>query len=149
MCEAFTLSDAIKYADLGRIEDWVHSFLCGIGDNRPFSEGLKLYKRYYTRPVLVDLENLTRICGPEEGIKYPVDRGGFEYRVSGIMEAFQKGWDMPPLIVGYHGGQFELNDGNHRYEALIRSGVKQYYVIFWSTDTEDYHEIIAKYRLST
>ena len=63
-----------------------------------------------------------------------IDENGFNERVSKIMERYKKGdWDMPPLIVENHGIHYELNDGNHRFEALIRLGVKEYWVIIWET----------------
>ncbi len=38
----FTVDEAIEFAKRGEIEEWVHLFLNSVGDNVPFSEGLKL-----------------------------------------------------------------------------------------------------------
>ena len=52
---------------------------------------------------------------------------------------------MPPLIVHYVDGEFELNDGNHRLEAYSRLGVLEYYVIVWITEKEEYADFMEKY----
>ena len=52
---------------------------------------------------------------------------------------------MPPLIVHYVDGGFELNDGNHRYEAYSRLGIEEYYVIVWITEKYEYDDFIKKY----
>lgn len=141
MPNLFTLQEAIDYGNNGDIEKWVHLFLLDIGDNKAFSDGLKLFKRYFTKPLLTELSILKRCCGPEDNIKYKIDKDAFENNVQRMVRSIAKGWDMPPLIVNYSKGEFELNDGNHRYEALIRSGRTQYYVIFWTTDAAEFKEI--------
>lgn len=124
-----TLASAFQYAETGKIEEWVHLFLTDEGDNILFSDGLKLEKRYYFGPLKFKLDMFDRCCGPEVDNKYVVDRDAFEKHVSVLQNRFENGWDMPPLIVNYCSGSFELNDGNHRYEALKRSGIDEYYFI--------------------
>ena len=53
--------------------------------------------------------------------------------------------NMPPLIVHYVDSGFELNDGNHRLEAYKRLGIKEYYVIVWITQKEEYAEFMERY----
>jgi len=130
-----TLSSAITFGNANNIEEWIHLFLCGEGDNLPFSEGLKLQPRRYHPPKLFPLNALKRCCGPEEGIKWQIDEKSFNSNVNAIIKRYQKGdWDMPPLIVRSDANEYELNDGNHRYEALVRLGIKEYWVIFWNPD---------------
>jgi hypothetical protein len=133
----FTLTSTLQYAEAGRIEEWVHLFLNDEGNNVPFSEGLKLEKRYYFGPLKFKLDMFARCCGPEPNNKYVVDGEGFEKHVSELQKRIKDGWDMPPLIVNYFNGTFELNDGNHRYEALKRSGIDEYFFIVWTTDKSD------------
>lgn len=133
----FTLKSAFQYAEDGKIEEWVHLFLNGEGDNASFSDGLRLKKRYYFGPMKFKLDMFVRCCGPEPNNKYVIDREGFEEHVSVLQNRFKEGWDMPPLIVNYCNGIFELNDGNHRYEALMRSGVDEYFFIVWTTTKSD------------
>lgn len=52
---------------------------------------------------------------------------------------------MPPLIAHYVEHDFELNDGNHRLEACSRLGIKEYPVILWITEEEEYKEFREKY----
>jgi hypothetical protein len=120
-------------------------FLTGEGDNIPFSDGLKLEKRYYFGPVKFKLDMFERCCGPEPDKKYVVGRDAFERHVAELQKRFDKGWDMPPLIVNYDSEGFELNDGNHRYEALKRSGINEYYFIVWTTTESDAADFNRKY----
>ena len=136
---------AIEYSKQGKLDEWIHTFLCGEGNNISFSHGLKLENRYYIGPIKMPLDFFRRCCGPEENIKYHIDKIGFENRVDAIKIKLQSGWDMPPLIINYADGRFELNDGNHRYEALIRSGIKEYYVIVWITKQNDYQQFVSNY----
>lgn len=133
----FNLKSAIIFGERGKIEQWIHGFLCGEGDNRPFSNGLKLSKRYYIGPIKISLNKFNRCCGPEDHMKYTIYKDAFEYRVNKMMDEIKSGWDIPPLIINYSNGVFELNDGNHRNEALKRSNITEYYAIIWITDEED------------
>ncbi len=129
-----TLQAALDYKKKNQIEDWIHLFLHDEGDNIPFSTGLKLEKRIFLGPIKMPLSLFKRCCGPEKHLKYIIDKDGFEQKVEAIQKRFKNGWDMPPLIINYIHDEFVLNDGNHRYEALIREKVEEYYVIIWITD---------------
>ena len=37
-------------------------------------------------------------------------------------ESLDDGWEPPPLLAEYQDGRLLLQDGNHRYEALVRAG---------------------------
>ena len=140
-----TTESAMQFAENGRIEEWIHLYLLSDGDNKPFSDGLKLADRYYIGPVKMPLSLFTRCCGPEENMKWRVNKEWFEIKVTRIAEAIGSGRDMPPLIVNFADHGFELNDGNHRFEAFSRLGIKEHYVIFWITDKEDYEEFMSEY----
>ena len=133
----FNLESALKYSEENRIEEWIHLFLQYQDNNVPFSDGLKLEKRKFYNPMLFDLSHFERCCGPEATMKYFVGEADFENHVKGMMKSFQEGWSMPPLIINFSNGKFELNDGNHRFETLSRNQIKAYYVIFWTTGIED------------
>ena len=137
MDRTYTLSGALEYGKQGKIEEWVHEFLLGVGDNPTFSEGLKLQKRFYAGPVRMPLHLFKRICGPEEDMKYRNPAEGFELHVGNMVSAIREGWDMPPLIVQFGEEGLELNDGNHRFEALIRTGETHHHVIFWTSAEKD------------
>ena len=140
-----SLSSANEYAQAGKLEDWVHLFLLSDGHNKAFSEGLKLFDRYYSGPLTMPLSLFSRCCGPEENIKYQVNAEWFEKRVQALMKTFLTNDDMPPLIVHFVDHGFELCDGNHRFEALTRLGVKEYPVIVWMTEKEEYAEFNEKH----
>ena len=117
-----TAASAEGFAAAGALESWVHRYLCAEGGNVPFSEGLKKCERFYFGPLPVKLNLLCRCCGPEEGMRFPVEREGFERKVEHLSRVISSGEDLPPLIVGYDEGVLTVNDGNHRLEALNRLG---------------------------
>jgi hypothetical protein len=148
MDELFTGKAAREFSGRGRIEEWIHRFLCEEGNNVDFSEGLKKERRFYIGPLKMPLSLFERCCGPEENMKYRIDKGGFEWRVSEIRKRIDSGWDMPPLIINYSEQVFELSDGNHRYQAMLDSGYEDCDVIIWITepaDNEQFLELYHKY----
>ena len=140
-----TLSSAQNYAKSGRLEEWVHTYLLSDGHNKEFSDGLKLFDRYFLGPIKMPLSLFHRCCGPEEDMKYRVNEDWFKKHVSKLEDVIQKEKDMPPLIVHFVDGQFELNDGNHRFEAYSHLGIKDYYVIIWITEKHEYELFLSKY----
>ena len=135
-----TLKSALEYGKQNNIEEWVHEYLCGEGDNKGFSDGLKLFERYYKGPELMSLDLFKRCYGPEPGMKFSIREDDkeqikwFWLNTGGIMERYRTGnWNMPPLIIEYYDGEYEISDGNHRLEALKMLGVKEYWVILWGT----------------
>ena len=138
----YTLETALASRN---IEEWVHGYLNTVGNNVPFSEGLKKEKRFYHNPKLMKLEDFERCCGPEPGLKYYEPKANFDMRVHNMVDSLEAGWEMPPLIVKYDKDRYELNDGNHRYEALIQYGVQEYWVILWDSLEKLADEIISKH----
>lgn len=132
-----SLSSAQGFAENGKLEEWVHSYLLSDGHNKDFSDGLKLYDRYFLGPMKMPLSLFRRCCGPEENMKYRVNAQWFENQVSKLSSVIQTHKDMPPLIVHFVEGEFELNDGNHRHEAYSRLGIEAYYVIVWITEKQE------------
>ena len=134
---ARTLSSALEFARDGRIEDWIHAYLCSDGRNKAFSDGLRLRPRVWRGPEKIPLSLFTRICGPEEGMRFRVDPEGFEKKVSFLAGEIAAGADMPPLIVHCAAEGLELNDGNHRLEACRRLGIGEGWAVFWATEGEE------------
>lgn len=120
-----TLSSALAYAKESKIEDWIHQYLLSEGHNKEFSDGLKLFDRYFIGPVKMPLALFTRCCGPEETMKYRVNAEWFEKHVAELKNVLKTTDDMPPLIANYVERHFELNDGDHRLEAYQQLGVKE------------------------
>jgi hypothetical protein len=139
----FTAAEASEAARLGRLEEWIHAFLQAEGGNPAFSEGLRREPRHFLAPVPWPLGAVSRCCGPEAGMKYPVSAESFELRVGRILGRLRGGWDMPPLMINYHAGEYELNDGNHRHEALRRAGAAAHPAIIWLTGDADLAGFLA------
>lgn len=147
-----TLESACEHARAGKLEEWVHIYLLSDGHNKEFSDGLKLVNRYFLGPVNMPLSLFSRCCGPEKDMKYHVDAVWFEQHVKQLMEVIQSGADIPPLIVHYADGNFELNDGNHRHEAYTRLNISEYPVIIWITEEielAEFREKFGQYLTST
>ncbi len=146
-----SLTSARAFAKAGKLEDWIHAYLLSDGDNEPFSHGLKLFDRFFLGPVTMPLSLFHRCCGPEEGMKWKVHPVWFEEKVQRLMQAIQADPDMPPLIVHYLFSEkdgtpeFELNDGNGRFEAYKRLGITHAPVIFWITEPEEKEAFLAEY----
>lgn len=141
-----SLSSARAYAREGKIEDWIHLYLMSDGHNKEFSDGLKLFDRYFIGPIKMPLSLFCRCCGPEDNMKYRINEEWFEKHVTDLENVIKAVKDMPPLIVNYANGYFELNDGNHRFEAYSRLGIKEYYVIVWITEKIDYELFLSEYK---
>ena len=145
------LSSAREWAKAGRLEDWVHAYLLSDGHNKPFSDGLKIVDRMFLGPVSMPLSLLHRCCGPEEGMPYRVDPRWWEAHVQRLQTAIQNDPDMPPLIVHYlipegkSEGEFELNDGNTRFEAYTRLGISEANAIVWITDRYEYEQFLERF----
>ncbi len=139
------IQSAKEYNDNNLLEEWIHTYLLSDGHNKEFSDGLKLFDRYFLGPVKMPLSLFKRCCGPEEDMKWVIPKANFEDKVNQLMQVITENEDMPPLIVSYVDGHFELNDGNHRFEAYQRLGIEEYYVIVWITEKEDYAEFMDKY----
>ena len=140
-----TLSSVQAFADAGKLEDWIHIYLLSDGHNKPFSDGLKIYDRYFLGPMTLPLSLFKRCTGPEPDMKYQTPRDSFEAHVSNLRKVLETKEDMPPLISNYVDGRFELNDGNHRFEALTRMGVTEYKFIIWITDAHDHEDFLQKF----
>lgn len=146
-----SLTSAQAFAKAGKLEEWVHAYLLSDGDNEPFSHGLKLFDRYFLGPVTLPLSLFHRCCGPEENMKWRVHPVWFEEKVQKLMAAIQTDPDMPPLIVHYLFSEtdgtpeFELNEGNDRFEAYKRLGFSQTPVIVWITEKEEYADFMDQY----
>ena len=69
-----TLSSAKAYADAGKLDAWIHLYLNEEGRNIPFSDGLKLFDRYYFSPAEFPVSLFKRCAGPEPEMKYRIDK---------------------------------------------------------------------------
>ena len=140
-----TLSSAKAYAEAGKLDAWIHLYLNEEGRNIPFSDGLKLFDRYYFSPAQFPICLFTRCTGPEPEMKYRVDKDWWEHRIAELEKSVKADDDMPPLIVHYSDGAFELNDGNHRHKVYENLGLEKAWVIIWITEEAERDDFMEKY----
>lgn len=113
----------------GELAAWSQEYLRGDGGNlgvaRPLSE------RDDDVYVLAEvrLDDINAISGPDEQYDWPIDPEQFEQKVTAMMRALMDGWDPAPLFV--HEPTLRLVDGNHRREALLRTGRSVYWAVMW------------------
>ena len=139
------IQSAKEYNDNNLLEEWVHTYLLFERKNKAFSDGLFLEKRYYLGPMAMPLSMFVRSCGPEEGMKWRVDPEVFEDRVNDWRCKIQRDKILPPVIVGYADGDFEIKCNTPLFEALLREGVTYFSVIMWTTQKKDYDDFVRKY----
>ena len=66
-----TLSSAKAYGEAEKMDAWIHLYLNEEGRNIPFSDGLKLFDRYYFSPALMPLRLFRRCAGLGAGYEIP------------------------------------------------------------------------------
>ena len=140
-----TLTSARAYAEAEKLGTWIHLYLNNEGRNVPFSEGLKLSERYYIGPAPFPVRMFHRCAGPEAEMPFRIDPDWWEHRVAGLEEAIRAGADLPPLIVHYVDGAFEVNDGNHRHKAYENLGVERAWAVVWITEKAELDDFLDQY----
>ncbi|HWI62172.1 MAG TPA: chromosome partitioning protein ParB [Symbiobacteriaceae bacterium] len=139
-----TPEHVMQYAKEGRLEEWIHAFLLGPGNNEGLSTGLRLQERFWIGPLELPLSRLSPAAGPDEGYEYVMPRDPWERRVSCMQESLREGWQAPPLILSYgENGDLSIRDGNHRYWALTREGVGSHWCIIWCNSEAEYREALV------
>ncbi len=140
-----SVESAREYDENGLLEEWIHTYLLYARKNKPFSDGLYLEERYFIGPVKMPLCLLERNCGPEEHMKWHVDAGEFERRVYNWVTDIRTDKPLPPIIIGYAEGKFEINCNSQLFEALIRLKIECFPVVIWITERADYEDFRIKY----
>ncbi|WP_042161159.1 ParB N-terminal domain-containing protein [Paenibacillus gorillae] len=135
---------AMEYSERGAIDVWLQLFLRNDGGNIALADGLLREDRFYFGPVLADISEFEIEEGAPSYLTEANDIQWFFHKVDKIKEVYGD-WDIPPLIVNYSGGKYEINDGRHRHEALRQMKIKHTPVVFWSSTEEDYRYIMNHY----
>ena len=78
-------------------------------------------------------------------MKWRVHPVVWEEKVAAWRRCIRQGELLPPLIVNYGKGGFELNCGSPLYEALIQERVPYFPVIIWCSGETDCEEFAEKY----
>jgi hypothetical protein len=133
-----TLDDAIAAGARGELADWVDAFLRGPGNNVELADGLLRAPRWWRGPIELPLAQLIRLVGPEPGMEYFEAAESWARRVDAMVDSLARGWQPPPLIAWYRGGQLTVQDGGHRLAALARGGRERAWTIIWFDRERDY-----------
>lgn len=128
----FDLESAFAAAERGDIASWVGEFLASRGsDNATLAAGLAQRPHWWVGPARVPVADLVRLAGPEDEVPCTVEEDEWEDDVGAMEESIEQGWQPPPLLVQHRDGELLLQDGNHRYEALVRAEAEHAWVVIW------------------
>ena len=138
----FSLASACAAAgDDDTLARWVGDFLASRGsDNEVLAAGLAQQRHWWVGPVLVPIDELIRLAGPEDEAQCPIEPEEWEEEVDAMEESMDDGWEPPPLLAQHQDGRLLLQDGNHRYEALVRAGKTHVWALIWFDDPTDRDE---------
>ena len=131
----FNLASARAAAEAGETARWVGDFLASRGsDNVVLAAALAQKPHWWIGPLEVPLDDLERLAGPENEVLVAIDPSEWEDDVAQMEESLEEGWEPPPLLAEYQRGRLLLQDGNHRYEALLREGASDAWVLVFFDD---------------
>ena len=143
----FDLRSAQRAAERDEIALWVGGLLASPGsDNEILAAALAQKQHWWVGPVELPLDDLVRLAGPEDDALVPVDDDVWEEDVATMEESVEEGWEPPPLLAEHQDGRLLLQDGNHRYEALSRSGAPTAWVLIYFDDEASYRAYEASHR---
>jgi len=126
--KAPSVSEALSAKNNGDLMGWIRNYLEKEG-NQGLLQALSQNYADYIDIIEFPLSQLKKIDGPEEITnRQPLDV--WETRVSELESNIGEGIYPPPLIVTDFCRPFEIVDGNHRHEALMRNGIEIYWTIF-------------------
>lgn len=148
----FSIQSAQSYAKSNKLHEWVYNFLHTVGKNKGMARGIlrrkEEQKLLWVGPINFQLKELTRCTGPEKNLEYPQAIKNWESKVGAMIKSIKKGWEVPLLIANPRPWPtLSIRDGNHRYEALLRSGKRKYWTIFWFEDKNERAKFIRKYKI--
>ena len=134
---------ALQWAQIGKIEEWVHRYLlsgrCG-KTNPEFSAGLKREKRWWNGPLEIKLDDLSPAVGTEPGMEYVVDEDEWRIRTGRLAQTFTDPQFLPPLIAEFRDGELSIRDGNTRIGAMRLLGWSSCWVVIWYNTLGDFDQ---------
>lgn len=133
--DRFDLESARRAAATAQTATWVGEFLASPGsDNEVLGAALAQRQHWWVGPISVPLDDLVRLAGPEDDALVPIADDEWDDDVSSMEASVEEGWEPPPLLAEHQDGRLLLQDGNHRYEALVRSGASRTWVLVYFDD---------------
>jgi hypothetical protein len=140
----FDLASARRAAEHDRLHEWVADFLASPGsDNAVLAAAFAQRELWWHGPVLLELEALTPLAGPDDDVIVPIDEDEWEDDVADMEDALDDGWEPPPLLVSCHDGGLFLEDGNHRHETLRRAGERHGWAVVCFESPEALEQFVA------
>jgi FMN phosphatase YigB (HAD superfamily) len=131
----FTLASAVEAAEADLLPIWVGEFLASRGsDNAALAAGLAQEQHWWLGPVELPIDRLERRAGPEDDVPCPIEPEEWAEDVGDMGASIQRGWEPPPILVEHRDGRFLVEDGNHRVEALRRTGASHAWAVIWGDD---------------
>ena len=129
--EKFSLVSAQRAAEEGRLAEWVVDFLASPGSsNSALAAAFTMSGATYVGPIRFALDRLTPMAGPVgDEVVVPVAERVWESDVEAMEHSIEQGWHPPPLLVSHQDGKYFLEDGNHRYETLRRTGATHAWIV--------------------
>jgi hypothetical protein len=122
----------------------VGDFLASRGsDNSILAAAIAQKEHWWAGPLRVALSELVRLAGPEDEALVPVEEGEWERDVEDMEASLDDGWEPPPLLAEFQDGRLLLQDGNHRYEALVREGAGEAWVLVYFGSPADRDRFLA------
>jgi hypothetical protein len=136
--QQFGLEAARRAAERGEVAVWVGDFLASDGsDNEILAAALAQRPHWWVGPLELPVTRLERLAGPEDDALCEIDDDEWEDDIDSMEDSLDDGWSPPPLLVQYDHGRLLLQDGNHRYEAMVRSGEERCWAIVYFDDESD------------
>jgi hypothetical protein len=140
----FTLGTARAAATADELAQWVGEFLASEGsDNAVLAAALAQDEHWWLGPLRVPVAELVRLAGPEDETLCAIEPEEWEGDVDGMEQSLDEGWQPPPLLAEYQDGRLLLQDGNHRFEALVRAGESHAWTLVYFDDRRDLDEFRA------
>jgi hypothetical protein len=145
-CDPYSVEAAGRAAAAGRLADWVTTFLASPGsDNEALAAELAFAGASFLGPVRFALDDLHPLAGPDDhDVSIPVPEQEWDEEVDSMDESLARGWEPPPLLVSYRDGEYVLEDGNHRHDALRRAGTTHTWAILVLWDESDRSAFLSR-----
>lgn len=144
--DEFTTDAARRSAARDELGDWVRRFLCSPGsDNADLADQLAEEPRWWLGPVRLPLDQLHRLAGPPGApVVQEVEDDEWRDDVDDLAQSITDGLEPAPVIVTDKGDHLMVEDGNHRLEAIRRSGAESAWAIVGFTGPGERDRFIAR-----
>lgn len=137
-----SIQNALEAIRSDKIMKWVQEYLTTEGSNQGLAKELEKAKPEFVKLIEFPLSKLVRIMGPEQTMIYVEPIQKWEERVEKIIEDNIGEIQLPPIIITDLWKMFEIADGNHRHEALLRMGLSKYWTLFLFTKKENLKDLV-------